>query len=172
MNVQRLQAQDGQEHALGARGTEKTGGTLRSLVAKASGSAGKIPKAASRARSRASWSCRSIWHPAGGFSALPSTPLPVPGVGRARWQPVPRWGKRRFRSGGPAMRRVVSRVADRGEASRPFDRAPRFTELRRHGGRSGPGRRLRGLGYSRRIVHVGIRKAPISMLGSRLSPLG
>jgi AmmeMemoRadiSam system protein B len=38
--------------------------------------------------------------------------------------------------------------------------------------RSGPGRRLRGLGYSRRIVHVGIRKAPISMLGSRLSPLG
>jgi MEMO1 family protein len=60
----------------------------------------------------------------------------------------------------------------RGEASWPFDRAPRFTELRRHGGRSGPGRRLRGLGYSRRIVHVGIRKAPISMLGSRLSPLG
>ena len=34
-------------------------------------------------------------------------------------------------------------------------RARNLTELRRHGGRSGPGRRLRGLGYSRRIVHVG-----------------
>jgi protein ImuA len=36
-------------------------------------------------------------------SALPATPLPVPGVGRPRWQlidPVPRRGKCRFRSGG------------------------------------------------------------------------